>query len=165
MSLHRAHEAKPSAKSDHMGMFREVIVSEMHRKGHATADVARQIGIERSYLSKILHGTRPLNMAVLELLVDHLQLDKNRLALAVGVMSEPAFYHDRTFINLSYYTQTMLAAAMSLAEETGESFSYGAIFGSLRRDRCEMLARTAIAELAKRFAELDPFALPGKQAA
>lgn len=133
------------------------MVAEVMRRQRLTdAEVARSLHLDRSYLGKVRRGERPMTEETLECLVEHLRIDRQRLAMAVDIMKQPELYFDLTFRNVCYYAQTMLADIVAMSRETGD-INCGIILGALTRERCELLAHHAVERLATQFASFDPF--------
>lgn len=134
-----------------------LIIAEALRRHRLTdAEVARELGLDRSYLGKVRRGERPLSEATLDQLIDLLRLDRRRLAMAVDVMEEPELYWDATFRNICYYAETIVTDVIAMTRAGGE-FDRGIVLAALPRERCEALARNSVARLAEQFAALDPF--------
>jgi transcriptional regulator with XRE-family HTH domain len=142
-----------AVRFDELEPFREIVVGVMNRQQRSTGELARAIGCERTYLSKVRSGARPLSPSALEKLVIELKVDRKRMALAAVVMGSPALYFDPAFKNLSHYVQALLISALELSE--AEDRRHGMLLASLSRDRCEQLAQQAIAQLAEKFASVD----------
>lgn len=140
---------------------RIVLAEAMRRQRLTDAEVARALRLDRSYLGKVRRGERPLTEATLEQLIVYLRLDRRRLAMAVDVMEDPELYWDGTFRNICYYAQTMVGDIVTMSREEGE-FNRGIILAALTRERCEALARVAVARLADQFAALDPLVAIGR---
>lgn len=136
--------------------FRAVIAEVMRRQRLTDAEVARALGMDRSYVGKVRRGERPMADRTLDDLIEHLRIDRRRLAMAVDVMETPELYFDPTFRNLCYYAQTVLADIVSMSRESGD-LNCGVILAALTRERCETLAHHAVARLAEQFAAFDPF--------
>lgn len=142
---------------------RIVIAETLRRHRLSDAEVARSLGVDRSYFGKVRRGERALTDQTLEQLIEYLQLDRRRLAMAVEVMERPELYFDLTFRNVCYYAQTMLADIVQMATTTGD-LNYGVILAALTRERCESLAHHAVERLAAQFASVDPFRSIGRAA-
>ncbi len=156
-------EPPNTAKHDRLAGCRTVIAECMRRQRLSDAEVARALTLDRSYLGKVRRGERPMTDRTLDDLVDYLNIDRRRLAMAVDVMGAPELYFDPTFRNLCYYAQTVLADIVMMSRQSGD-LNCGIILAALTRERCETLAHHAVARLADQFAAFDPFAQTGRAA-
>lgn len=142
---------------------RLVVVETLRRQRLSDAEVARDLGIDRSYFGKVRRGERPLTDHTLDQLIELLRLDRRRLAMAVEIMERPELYFDPTFRNVCYYAQTMLADIVEMTATTGD-LNCGVILAALTRERCETLAHHAVERLQAQFAGFDPFRSVGQAA-
>lgn len=133
--------------------FTHIVVGVMNRQQRSTGELARAIGCERTYLSKVRSGARPISAAALEKLIVELNVDRSRMALAAVVMGSPTLYFNPAFRNLSHYVQALLGEALQLSE--ADDKRHGMLFASLTKERCEHLASQAVAQLAEKFACVD----------
>lgn len=153
----RDEENPPFGESaDRLEAYRGVIVEALGRQRLSTAEVARSLRVDRSYFGKLRRGERPLTERIKGELIDLLRLDRRRLALAIEVMDQPALYFDPAFRNLCYYAHTMLTDTMALSSAGGD-IDCGIIIAAMTRERCELLARHAVKQLADQFASINLF--------
>lgn len=109
------------------------------------------IDCNRSHLSKVRSGARPLSLDVLEKLIPELQIDRKRAAFAVNVMGSPDLYFEAAFANACYLVEAVLRSTVELTE--GRRCS--ALLASLSKEACESLAQQSSAHLAQKFAAVD----------
>ena len=133
--------------------FRYIIVEIMRRRRLSTADVARHIGCDRTYLSKVRSGARAINPQLLEKLILFLGADRSRMVLAAVVMGRPGLYFDPGFGSLSHYVQAFMSGWMKKSSE--EPINHGAALAGLPKERCELLAHQAVTKLADKFVAVD----------
>lgn len=158
-----SEDALCAESADRLEAYRGIIVEALGRQRLSTAEVARSLGVDRSYFGKLRRGERPLTERIKDELIDLLRLDRRRLALAIEVMDQPKLYFDPAFRNLCYYAHTMLTDTMALSSAGGD-IDCGIIIAAMTRERCELLARHAVKQLADQFAAIQLFPRLGEAA-
>lgn len=133
--------------------FRYIVVEIMKRRRLSTADVARRIGCDRTYLSKVRSGTRTINPQLLEKLILFLGADRSRMTLAAVVMGRPDLYFDPGFGSLSHYVQAFMSGWLKKSSEG--PINHAAALASLPKERCELLAYQAVTKLTDKFVAAD----------
>ena len=140
--------------ADRLEKYREVINAVILRNpDHRDKVLADELGMDRSYFSKMRRGQRPIPQRTVEYLISRLNIDRVRVAIAVDMMDDPECYFDPALINLCTYIKVVISDTMRMARASGDARNEFHI-GTLSKDRCEALAQEAVDQLREQFAAL-----------
>jgi transcriptional regulator with XRE-family HTH domain len=138
------------AVEDTLEPYRVIVTRIMQRQGLKTAVVAREIGCERTHLAKVRSGERRIKPAILEKLIQHLGVDRQRMTLAVVMMNSPDLYFDPRFRNISYFVELVVSQTMKFSQSE-DAIDHRQHVGVLSKERCGQIALSTAEELAGRF--------------
>lgn len=119
----------------------------MAERGENTSVLARKIKVDRSLLCRVRNGTRSITPQLVNSLIEALDLDRERLALAVLIMGKSDYYFDPRFRNACYVLVKLLNTAMDRPADESASRA----LTNLSKTNCEKVAIKAIEELIARF--------------
>lgn len=142
-----AEQPSTVENSNTIELYRQVIARVMDQQRLSTTDLAERIKADRSLLGKFRKGTRTIKPSLVNALINELDLDRERMALAILVMGKPEYYFDPRFRNACYVMIGLLNAAMNRPEDE----SAAVVLKSLSRRNCETVAYKAIDQLMNMF--------------
>ena len=133
--------------------LRQIFIRAMRQQGVSVCELARATELDRGHLSYILKGIKPLTPPIIEKLLNHLEIERDRMGLAVFVMQDHELYFKPHFKAMTHYVRSIL---ICVAEVTSpdSGIDYGLIFSGLSNGRCEELAQSAMLSLTEPFAGL-----------
>ncbi len=134
-----------------------VAIMALDRQRLGNREVALALNVDRSHFGKIRRGERPMPPRMLSDLIELLQLDRIRLALAVEVMGSAELYFEPSFRNASYYAQGILADLLAIIEQPG-TIDRKQMFAALTKERCDSLAKAANHQIGIHLQNLEDFA-------
>jgi transcriptional regulator with XRE-family HTH domain len=134
---------------DELRMYGEALIEIMRRKGVNLTKVADAAGVDRAHLTKVKNGQRTMTLQTIQALMTHLEVDRNRLALAICVMRQPQYYFDPRFRNAAYFVQYVLEATMDTPTDNMSSM----VFSSLTKETAETYAAQVLDSMADKFSE------------
>ena len=140
--------------ADALAQYGQLVIDLMSERRVSTAELSRSVGVDRSYLCKVRRGERPMTARLLDDLIAALDLDRQRMALAVGVLGRQELYKDPVFANVSAFADAMLSSLLDLLQRPGR-LDRASIFAAMSSDSCGVLATQSIKHVQARFAKLE----------
>lgn len=133
--------------SNTIELYRQVIARVIDDRALSITALADKIRADRSLLGKFRKGTRSIQPALVNALIAELDLDRERLALAILVMGKPDYYFDPRFRNACYVIVELLNAAMSRPADESAAIA----LKTMSKENCQRVAIKAVDKLLTMF--------------
>lgn len=147
-------EVSTAAAQSALENYGSLVIEIMKQRRVCTTQLALRVGVDRSHLCKVRRGDRPITARLLDDLIRAMELDRARMALAVGVLGQRELYTDPAFGNVCTFAGAILHALLDLLQAPGR-FDRSSVFAALSPKSCEVLAEHSIRHVLAQFAKLE----------
>lgn len=154
------HDGGEEEREDALQSYGALVLEILEQRGMCTADIARRVGVDRSHLRKVRRRERVMAPRLLDDLISALDLDRTRMALAIGVLGRRELYDQPAFPNVCAFAGTVLQSLLELLNEPGR-FDRARVFAALPASSCEVLAEQSMRHVEAQFAKLET-AMPAR---
>ena len=134
--------------------YARLVIDVMGQRRISMTELSHSVGVDRSHLGKVRRGERPMTPRLLDDLIATLELDRQRMALAVGVLRRRELYDDPSFKNVSAFAGAIITSLLDLLQTPGR-MDRASVFAAMSTTSCEVLATQSLRHVQNQFQKLE----------